>query len=155
MREQPKSTPSNTLGSAADSPEDNLPLGLHVQTAHFAQFNKESTRESSQCAHRHHGGHVLDTTRNSQGSALALALCTFQELLNKPRTLWNTSDSHMQPRCAYSHTSSLASTSVHTLALGEKPLFIGSLAKYNLPVQAIGQIDSTVTRFQNNHPVQC
>jgi hypothetical protein len=60
------------------------------QTAHFAQFNKESTRESSQCAHRHHGGHVLDTTRNSQGSALALALCTSQELLFTPRTFWNT-----------------------------------------------------------------
>jgi len=50
VREQNKkeSTPSNTAGSAADSPEDNLPLDLHVlagacskQRTLFAKFNKE------------------------------------------------------------------------------------------------------------------
>ena len=39
----------------------------------------------------------MATSWTSQGSALALALCTSQELLYTPRTLWNTSDSHMQP----------------------------------------------------------
>jgi len=92
-------------GSAADSPDDNLPLGLHVLGACSKQrtslsSTKRFTRRSSQCAYRHHGGHVLDTTWNSQGSALALALCTSQELLFTPRTLWNTSDSHMQPNWA-------------------------------------------------------
>jgi len=71
VREQNKkeSTPSNTAGSTAHSQEDNLPLGLHVLVGACSKqrklfsSTKRSTRESSQCAHRHHGGHVLDITR--------------------------------------------------------------------------------------------
>ena len=99
------------------------------QTAHFAQFNKEVYKKKLamrlQAPRWPRLGHHMELARKRPCTSTV----HFSGTALHTQNFLEHSDSHMQPHCAYSHTSSLASTSVHTLALGEKPLFIGSLVQ--------------------------